>query len=140
MPNMEKDGISGNDFDRWNLIKKRMETKGEIRNLYPKEKDVWICALGKNIGFEQDGSDDNFLRPMLIVKKFNNQMFWAVPLTSKQKSYDFYYNFTDPSGKKGSLILAQMRLISIKRCESLLYVLPHSLFQEAKERLRKYLR
>lgn len=42
-------------------------------------------------------------------------MFWVVPLSRKQKKYDFYYNFIDPNGEKGSVILAQLRLVSVKR-------------------------
>jgi len=52
-------------------------------------------TFGKNIGFEQNGSGDNFSRPVLIVKKFNNHMFWCVPLSTKQKTFDFYFNYTD---------------------------------------------
>jgi len=51
----------------------------------------------------------------LIVKKFNNKMFWVVPLTSKQKALDFYHNFTDATGHAASAILAQLRLLSLKR-------------------------
>jgi len=42
-------------------------------------QDLIICtnlaSLGKNIGYEQDGNGSGFSRPVLVVKKFNNQMF-----------------------------------------------------------------
>ncbi len=106
--NMEK------DFDRWNQVKKRIAL-GDHPNLFPKDGWVWMCAVGKNIGFEQNGAGKIFERPVLVVKKFNNKMFWVAPLSTKQKTYDFYYNFTDPNDRKGSVILAQMRLVSMKR-------------------------
>lgn len=76
---------------------------------------------------------------MLIVKKFNNRMFWAVPLSTKQKSLDFYYNYTDPQGKEVSAILAQMKLVSIKRLERKLYDLEHDYLRTIKTRLTKFL-
>ena len=93
----------------------------------------------RNIGFEQNGSGQNFSRPMLVVMKFNNQMFWSIPLSTKQKGLDFYYNFTDPHNMKVSAILAQMKLVSLKRLNRKLYnILPTDLL-EIKAKLKKFL-
>lgn len=102
-------------FDKWNAIKKRIDAQSDIDTLFPKEGWVWMCSVGANIGYEQDGAGEVFERPVLVVKKFNNKMFWVVPLSSKQKKFDFYYNFTDPHGRKSSAIIAQLRLVSAKR-------------------------
>lgn len=96
--------------------------------LFQKKREVWMCVLGKNVGFEQNGGGNNFSRPVLVIKKFNNQMFWVVPLSTKQKEYDFYYNFIDPENLKVSLILAQLRLVSIKRFGRPMYELPFTDF------------
>lgn len=88
---------------------------------FPHEREVWICALGKNLGFEQNGSGEGFSRPALVIKKFNNQMYLAVPLSTKQKNLDFYYNYTDPFGNKVSAIIAQIRMMSVKRFRRKLY-------------------
>ena len=66
------------DFDQWNELKKKIEVEKNEPDKFPKEGEVWMSSLGKNIGFEQNGSGDNFSRPVLIVKKFNNHMFWCV--------------------------------------------------------------
>ncbi len=123
------------EFDRWNEIKKRLELSEPVSTLLPREREIWMCSLGRNLGFEQNGGGDNFSRPVLIVKKFNNQMFWAVPLSSKQKPYDFYFNLTDPSGEKVSLILAQIRLVSVKRLSRVLYELPNRDFEAVRSHL-----
>lgn len=102
------------DFDRWNEVKKRIDIE-DNPNLFPKEGWVWMCMVGINIGFEQNGTGIIFERPVLVIKKFNNKMYWVAPLSTKQKTYDFYYNFVDPNGNKSSVILAQMRLVSVKR-------------------------
>jgi len=38
-----------------------------------------------------------------------------VSLSTKQKDFDFYFNYTDPNSKKVSAILAQMKLVSLKK-------------------------
>ena len=129
------------DFDNWNELKKKIDADIKIiePDRFPKEGEVWMSALGKNIGFEQNGSGDNFSRPILIIKKFNNHMFWAVPLSTKQKKFDFYYNFTDPNKNKVSVILAQLKLISIKRLNRKLYDLQADQLKEIKARLRDFM-
>src|SRR5258707_9060303 len=32
------------------------------------------------------------------LKKFDNEIFWSFPLSTKQKPLDFYFNYNDPSG------------------------------------------
>ena len=129
------------DFDIWNELKKKIDA--DVKTIepdrFPKEGEVWMSAVGKNIGFEQNGSGDNFSRPILIIKKFNNHMFWVVSLSTKQKKFDFYFNFTDPNRNKVSAILAQLKLISIKRLNRKLYNLPEKQLNELKGRLKDFL-
>lgn len=126
------------DFNRWNELKKKIETEGNSPDKFPKEGEVWMSSLGRNIGFEQNGSGDSFSRPMLIVKKFNNHMFWAVPLSTKQKKLDFYFNYTDAQNQKVSAILAQMKLTSVKRFKRKLYDIPHDMFAEIIQQLKSF--
>ena len=127
------------DFDSWNEIKKKIETEQDEPNKFPKEGEVWMSSLGKNVGFEQNGSGDNFSRPVLVVKKFNNHMFWCVPLSTKQKKFDFYFNFTDPHNHKVSVILAQMKLVSVKRLKRKLYEFDSATLMAVKTKLRLFL-
>ena len=98
-----------------------------------------MCSLGKNIGFEQNGSGGNFSRPVLVIKKFNNHMFWAISLSTKQRNFDFYFNYTDPNNQKVSAILAQMKLVSVKRLKRKLCEIPNELFDEIKQKLKSFL-
>ena len=128
------------DFNRWNELKKKIDEKNNnVLDNFPKEGEVWMSDVGLNIGYEQNGSEDNFSRPMLIVKKFNNHMFWAVPLSTKQKDFDFYFNYTDPNSQKVSAILAQMKLVSVKRLKRDIYILPDKLFDQMKQKLKSFL-
>lgn len=127
------------DFDTWNTKKKDIDTKIINPDVFVGEGYVWICSYGKNIGFEQSGSGNDFSRPVLIVKKFNNNMFWGIPLSTKQKEYDFYFNYIDVFGNPVSAILAQMKLMSVKRLDRLLYRINRNLLFEIKDRLKSFL-
>jgi mRNA interferase MazF len=123
------------EFDVWNELKKKIEIRDYLLDKFPKEGEIWISSIGKNIGFEQNGKGEVFSRPVLVVKKFNNQMFWIVPLSSKQKNFDFYFNYKDSLGRKVSVILAQMKLMSLKRFIRDVDQMDTDLFLEIKKKL-----
>ncbi len=58
----------------------------------------------------------NFERPVLVVKNFNGQVLWVLPLTRTYKMASEYYFFLE-EGEKGKsvVVLSQLRLISRKR-------------------------
>ncbi len=128
------------EFDAWNEFKKDLNKTIPLFANFPKKGEVWIVALGKNIGYEQEGTGANFTRPVLVIKKFNNDMFWCLPLSTKQKDINFYFNFTDPSDQNVSVILPQMKLLSIKRFQRKLYEIPWGLFGKIKNHLRRFLK
>ena len=108
------------DFDSWNSLKKDLENidKTIDKEFYFHEREIWWTSLGLNIGHEQDGKNINFERPVLIIKKFNNELCWIIPLTSKSKANPLYY-FKLENNLKGETdsvaILSQIKLISSKR-------------------------
>ena len=127
------------EYDLWNELKKKIQSDNSDPDYFPKEGEVWMSSLGKNIGFEQNGSGTNFSRPILVVKKFNNHMFWCASLSTKQKKFDFYYNFTDPNGEKVSVILAQLKLVSVKRLKRKLYDILNNDLTKVRDKLRGFL-
>lgn len=131
--------INPNQFDCWNILKKKIELNENYEEFFPQEGEVWMSSLGKNIGREQNGIGNYFSRPVLIIKKFNGEIFWVVPLSSKQKSLDFYYNFTDEGGEKVSIILAQLKLISVKRLNRRLYNLSNEHVRKIKTKLKDFI-
>jgi mRNA interferase MazF len=100
------------DFDQWNELKKKLDS----RNKYPsfKEKQIWWLNLGLNIGDEQCGKGIRSVRPVLILKKFNDHFFFGIPLSSIQKDNKYYFNF-EFKGKKQSAIICQIKCFSAKR-------------------------
>jgi mRNA interferase MazF len=67
------------DFNEWN--RRKIIIHEDIARLFFDEREVWFCAFGVNVGFEQDGAGNLFSRPVLIFKKFNREIFWGIPLT-----------------------------------------------------------
>lgn len=127
-------------YNKWNNNKIEIESLGTVSiKQFPNEGDVWISKIGVNIGVEQDGSIIDFTRPVLVIKKFNNHMYWILPLSSKQKSLDFYYNFVDKDQNNVSVILAQLRVSSVKRFIRKIYEIDKSDYNLIKAQLIKFL-
>jgi len=126
-----------NIYNKWNTLKNEINFRNI--NFFPKEREVWVCTLGKNVGYEQNGSGDEFIRPCMVLKKFNNKMFWVIPLSSKQKEYDFYFNFMDREYKKVSLIISQLRLISVNRFNRRMYELDLEIYNKVKNKVKNLL-
>jgi mRNA-degrading endonuclease toxin of MazEF toxin-antitoxin module len=101
------------DFWRWHAMKE-MINNGEGSTFFH-EREVWWCALAANIGFEQDGSSDQFTRPVVILSKFNLDAGLVVPLTAKPKTGKYYFSVGDISGRDAVAILSQIRFVDRKR-------------------------
>ena len=125
------------NYDKWNLKKKYINNLVLENEYFPNKGEVWVCILGKNIGQEQDGEQVDFSRPMLVLKKINNSLFIVVPLSTKQKNLDYYFNFIDSDGNNVSAILAHVRCLSVKRFERKLYSLNLEKFKEVQLKMIK---
>jgi len=106
------------DYKNWMSLKKTLHNANEPR-FFLHDREIWYCHLGENVGFEQDGRGEQFLRPVAIIRKFNNEIFWGVPLTRSQKDLPFYFTFTIQSepnmDEQSTAVLSQIRLIDAKR-------------------------
>ena len=123
------------DFDKWNKEKKKIDYN--TKNILPKIKEVWWLSIGLNVGVEEDGKNNNFERPVLIVKVFNRQCFLGVPITSANKSNKKYYFPIIHNEKKFFLILSQIRLFSTKRLSRIIYKVDNQNFLRIKKVLKR---
>ena len=121
------------DFDIWNIEKKNIEN---IKNdtLPFHEREIWWCSFGLNIGDEQDGKNELFERPGLVIKKFNNKVAWVLPMSTKEKNGIYYYSILH-EGKVFTVILSQLRLVSVKRFHRFIRKITPSQFEEIQDRL-----
>lgn len=120
-------------FGNWTKLKVRIHTAERI--LYFRQKEIWWAALGANVGFEQNGKNETFERPVLVLRKFSKDMFLGVPLTSKIKTGMYYFDLTE-AGIKSSVILSQVRLMSSKRLLRRMGFIQTKIFIQIKDRLK----
>ena len=76
------------DYKIWTPVKTNINNNGAHPRGY-KEREIWICNVGENIGFEEDGKGNEFIRPVLILKVFNKQFCHIVPLSKTNKGGKF---------------------------------------------------
>jgi len=104
-------------FDKWNRVKK--DTEGNTRKLGIRPRDIFWAKIGQNIGSEEYGKNENFARPVIIVRKLTSDLFIGIPLTSSIKSNDYFHSFEYNNKSNGltenSAMILQVRAYSVKR-------------------------
>jgi mRNA-degrading endonuclease toxin of MazEF toxin-antitoxin module len=122
------------DFDSWNKRKK------EINNAQPnfyRARDIRWCSLGVNVGFEQDGTSENYRRPVLVIKGFSLHVCLVIPLTTSTKKNPYHLSIGMVDGREAFIILSQLRLIDTKRLHDPLGVCDKETFEEIRKAIRK---
>ncbi len=117
------------DFDTWNKNKKELEKAPITKYVHPRE--IWWCSLGLNVGAEIDGKNENFERPVIIMKVYNKETAVILPLTTKEKTDRFHYKVQTEERVIWAK-LSQMRVISNKRLLRKVDVLDEKIFNELK--------
>ncbi len=125
------------DFWAWHILKSGIN-KSSFRPLFH-EREIWWCSLGLNVGSEEDGKNYLFERPVVILRKFNREVFWGLPMTSRIRNDK--YNFPCMhNGGESSVILSQIRLWDAKRLMRKIGMLPTKAFLDVNERFEKLLK
>ncbi|MEK7066302.1 MAG: type II toxin-antitoxin system PemK/MazF family toxin [Patescibacteria group bacterium] len=121
-------------FTNWVRLKIRIHIT-EDKNLYFYEREIWWASLGANIGYEQNGKNEMYERPVLVLKKFNKYIFWGLPLTSQKKNGKYYFEIKY-NGESFSVILSQLKLMSSKRLLRNIRTMPKEEFDKIRERIK----
>jgi len=100
-------------FVNWTKIKTRIHLSE--KEIYPKAREIWWASVGQNIGIEINGKNENFERPVLILKVYNKNFILIVPISSTKKSGKYYYVFKNEEEKDNVVVLSQIKSISTKR-------------------------
>lgn len=124
------------DFHIWTELKNQIQNK--LVQIYPKEREIWWCSLGLNIGSEQDGKNDNFERPVIIYKIINTNIVIILPITSSEKKDRHHFVFKIEN-KNVSIILSQIKVISTKRLLRKIDWISYSEFEKLHIQLKKYI-
>ncbi len=119
------------NFDKWNGQKKHRDDYAPVPQF--EEGDVWHCSFGLNIRYEQDGVGPLFLRPVVIVRKYSEDMFLGIPLSRTNKDGGYFYRFKFQGGMS-TAILSQMKAIDVKRLETKMGKLTDSRLEKIRKR------
>lgn len=80
------------------------------------EGEIFWASLGENIGVEVYGKGNDFLRPVVVLHKYNRESLLVIPLTSQKQTsrwcVPFYHR-----GREEFALLSQVRMISVKRLQ-----------------------
>ena len=124
-------------FVEWTKLKIKLHLSDKEKEVYFRKREIWWVSLGVNIGHEQEGKHNNFERPILVLRKFNKHLLWAVPLTSKIKEDNPYYYQFQLDGEESSAILSQLRVLSSKRLIRKIGMFPEEHYEKIREEIRR---
>jgi mRNA interferase MazF len=97
-----------------------------------------VASIGVNIGTEIDGKNNNFERPVLIIKKFDEENLWILPITNSPNTRLPSYMITD-NKISGHVLLHQLRMINIGRLIRLVSKVNDNEFEEIRRRIVRLL-
>ena len=123
------------EFDAWNAIKQRLDT---VRPSYFYEREVWWSHVGVNVGVEIDGKGTYFVRPVVVVKKFNKHSFLGLPVTLQNKTGKYHVPIHFENGLQRIVITSQLRLFDSCRLYKKYGTVSAGSFLEMKKAIRDF--
>lgn len=125
-------------FDEWNELKKSVDGQADYLPLYHERQIRW-CRLGVNVGFEQDGTGQDFSRPILILKGFSRRVCLVIPLTTSAKRNRYHVAVGSVGGRQAYAIISQLRLVDTRRLDTLIETLDIELFTSVRKAIKDML-
>jgi mRNA interferase MazF len=125
------------NFVDWLKLKSDIHSY-EKRPPYFNEGEIWWCQLGENIGDEENGKGSNFLRPVIVITKFNKNICLVVPTSTKIKDNQYYYPISYKDQNYSALV-SQIRTVDTKRFKKKIAQLSAPDLQNIRQYLAKIL-
>ena len=119
------------DFDNWNEKKKKIHENKKAPFCH--ERELWWCSLGVNIGFEQDGSEEEGNRPVLILKGLSRQTCVAIPLTTSISEHPLRPSIGLVEDKQAHALLSQIRVVDTRRLVRKIGQLDKNIFEKIRK-------
>lgn len=101
------------DFNNWNEKKIKIDSYKKFK--HPKEREIWWCSIGVNIGTEIYGKGTRYSRPVLVINAEGGQSFVGIPLTSKIKSGKYCCAVRTSEGGLSTALIYQIRNFDKRR-------------------------
>lgn len=119
---LKEDYLAKKNFRKENALEIWGEQKKGFRKFSFEDsfyvREIWWAHLGENVGVEQNGKGEEFLRPVLILQKFNQHHIVIIPLTTQrsQEKFSFYLNRNIKFLKQDCwLIFSQIKVLDSAR-------------------------
>jgi len=125
------------NFKDWQIKKEKIQNT--TNKVFFREWQIYFTSIWVNVWFEQDWKWKLFNRPVLIVKKFNQNIFYWIPLSTQEKEWKFYFEFEFEKWKKSYALLSQMKLFDSKRLKLKIWWINKDLLFRIKNKLKKLL-
>lgn len=110
-------------FLAWIRLKMRLNHVNRMPDI--NEGEIWWAAVGKNVGVEINGKNEQFSRPVLIYRKLSREGFMGIPLTSQRHAGTWYFRIS-LRDKASIAVLAQARTMSVSRLYSKMGEIPRA--------------
>ncbi|DAB31045.1 MAG TPA: hypothetical protein CFH84_00665 [Sulfurimonas sp. UBA12504] len=128
-------------FNKWNEIKKETY-KSDVKKFGIKQREIYWMKLGQNIGSEEYGKNENFTRPIVIVRKLTSDLFLGIPTTTNiRQNSDYFHSFEYLDKNKNSIkvsaMILQIKTFSIKRLMSKIGWIDKNDFKILQEKSRR---
>lgn len=122
------------DFDGWNEVKKKIG--GELPRFYT-VREIWWCRLGVNVGTEQDGKGEWYIRPCVILRGFGSDACLVVPLTTSAREHPLRVPIGLVEGQEARANLSQIRIVDTRRLVEKVGFLEKGIFTELRKAARE---
>lgn len=125
------------NFTQWNTQKQKIHTESVRR--YYHVREVWWCALGVNVGSEQDGGGEEYRRPVIILKALGPSTCLVAPLTTSSNVHAYRIPIGKVGGEDASVILSQIRVVDTKRLVRKIEFINKDMFEQIRKAARDML-
>lgn len=117
-------------FLEWIGLKERLHNATHKPPLVS-EREIWWASVGENVGFEIDGKNSLFSRPVIIYKKLAHGFYFVIPTTTKSRKGTWYVSFKQRD-REMIACLHQARAIDHRQLSSKIGTLDDNDFSEVK--------
>lgn len=124
-------------FEPWAALKPRIHHHKRPPTF--NEREIWWASVGMNIGYEVDGKNKFFDRPLLVLRKITRYSFIGIPLSTKIKEENPYYFGFEFKGRHQSALIAQIRLFDARRLNNLMGQLNDIEYEKIREEVKNLL-
>jgi mRNA interferase MazF len=123
------------NFYEWNS-KKIAINNNQIFN-HPKEREIWWCSVGLNIGSEVYGKGSAYARPVLVINAEGSESFIGIPVTSKIKNKKYSCIIKTDDNTLHTALVYQIRSFDKRRLTKRKYILATPEYSKIQSYIKK---